>query len=68
MPRTDYQTLVNRGRKAGLGTRELYSALSARRPEDSDQTTGRTDSNGFVSVYGRNGQRVYRPGQWYPRS
>jgi hypothetical protein len=68
MSHTDYQTLINRGRKAGLGTRELYSALASRPPEAGDQGPGQTDSNGFVSRYILNGQRVYRPGQGYPRS
>lgn len=59
MSRTDYRTLIDRGRKAGLGTSELYSALTARRPEASDE--GRTDGNGFVPDYGNNGRREYHP-------
>jgi len=66
MSRTDFRTLLDRGRKAGLGTAELYSALTSRRPEASDHDVGRTDGNGFVSGYGRNGHLVYRPGG-YPR-
>src|SRR4051812_4526894 len=30
--RTDSRTLIDRGRKAGLGTAEMYRALAARRP------------------------------------
>jgi hypothetical protein len=61
MSRTDYHTLINRGRKAGLRTSELYSALSSRAPEGSDLGNGQADSNGFISRYNQNGQRVYQP-------
>ncbi len=57
---SDYHTLVNRGRKAGLTTRELYSALSTRPAEGNDRM-GQSDGNGFVSGYNQQGQRVYRP-------
>ncbi len=57
----DYRTLISMGRKAGLKTSELYQALSARRPEVGDRLTGQFDGNGFVSMYGTNGRRVYRP-------
>jgi hypothetical protein len=59
--RTDYRTLIDRGRKAGLGTADLYRALGAQRPEASDVLTERADSNGYVAGYGHNGKRVYRP-------
>ena len=61
MSHTDYQTLINRGRKAGLRTSELYSALSARAPEGTDLGNGQTDSNGFTTSYNQNGRRVYHP-------
>lgn len=67
MRHTDYRTLLDRGRKAGLGTAELYSALCARRPETSDQT-GASDGNGFVPSYNGHGQRIYRPIGPYGRS
>jgi len=54
MSRTDYRTLIDRGRKAGLGTSELYTALASRRPEAGDQV-GQSDGNGYVSDYGNNG-------------
>jgi hypothetical protein len=60
MPGTDYQRLIDRGRKAGLGTSELYRALGARRPEVGDQLC-RTDGNGFVNGYGARGERIFRP-------
>jgi hypothetical protein len=67
MHHTDYRTLINRGRKAGLRTTELYSAISARPPELSDLATGQADGNGFVSGINQNGQRVFRPAGHYPR-
>jgi len=62
MRRMNYSTMVDRGRKAGLGTGELYRALATRRPEASDGAIpGETDSNGFVPDYNGSGQRIYRP-------
>jgi hypothetical protein len=62
MRHTDYRTLVDRGRKAGLGTGDLYRALAARRPEGSDHgLVGQADGNGFVSGYDQHGQRVFLP-------
>jgi hypothetical protein len=61
MSRSDYRTLLNRGRKAGLNTRDLYCALSSRAPEAQDASGRAADDNGFVPVYTARGQRVYRP-------
>lgn len=61
MSRTDYRTLIDRGRKAGLGTSELYRAMTARRPETGDQTPGLSDGNGFVIGVQGNGRRTYLP-------
>jgi hypothetical protein len=61
MSRSDTRTLINRGRKAGLRTAELYSALAARPPEAGEGGWQQTDGNGFVSGYTQNGRRVYRP-------
>ena len=61
MSRSDYRTLLNHGRKAGLNTRELYNALASRPPEASDISAGQADGNGFVFDYTQRGQRVYRP-------
>jgi hypothetical protein len=68
MTHTDYRTLLSQGRKAGLRTSELYSAMSARRVGDADQGPGQADCNGFVSSYNQAGQRIYRPISGYPRS
>jgi hypothetical protein len=60
MSTTDNRTLINRGRKAGLSTRELYSAMASRPAEGTD-VMGRADTNGYVLGINALGQRVYRP-------
>jgi hypothetical protein len=57
---TDLRTLINRGRKAGLTTRELYSALGSRPLEGSD-SGGQSDPNGFVPSIDQSGHRTFRP-------
>jgi hypothetical protein len=64
---TDYRTLLNRGRKAGLTTAELYSAMSTRSSEGGDPLLGEADTNGFAQNYTKDGKRVYRPVGSYPR-
>jgi hypothetical protein len=61
MSHTDNRTLIDRGRKAGLGTAELYRALASRQPEGVDSALGRADCNGYIPTYTREGQRTYRP-------
>jgi hypothetical protein len=61
MRRSDYQTLLTRGRKAGLTTAEMYPALATRPPEAHANSNRLADGNGFVSDYTPAGQRVYRP-------
>jgi hypothetical protein len=61
MSRSDYRTLLNHGRKAGLSTREIYSALASRPAEAHDISNRQADGNGFVSEYTKGGNRVYRP-------
>ncbi len=68
MSHSDYRTLLNHGRKAGLTTAELYSSLSTRSPEGADSAPGHADSNGYVAGVNATGQRVYRPLGQYPRS
>lgn len=58
---THYQILINRGRKAGLTTRELYSAMPGRPVEGGDDLLGRADCNGYVPSISPQGQRIYRP-------
>jgi hypothetical protein len=67
MSRSDYRTLIDRGRKAGLGTSELYQAMTSRPPEGSEQARGQADGNGFVSAYDKGGHRVYQPVGSYRR-
>ena len=57
----DYRRLLDRGRKAGLNTRELYSAMSARPSEGSDLSPGQSDGNGYVSSYDDQGRLVFHP-------
>jgi hypothetical protein len=61
MSRSDYRTLIDHGRKAGLRTSELYQAMTSRPPEGAEQSLGQADGNGFVSAYDQGGHRVYRP-------
>jgi hypothetical protein len=58
---TNYRAMINRGRKAGLTTAELYSALATRPGEGSDLTPGTVDGNGFVTTYDNQGRRIFRP-------
>jgi hypothetical protein len=68
MSHSNYQTLINRGRKAGLNTRELYSALAARSEQAHEHVPGQTDCNGYVSGHNAQGQRVFQPHGNRPRS
>ena len=61
MSHSNYSTLIDRGRKAGLGTRELYTAMSTRPSEGLDEAPGQMDGNGFAPSYNQQGKRVYRP-------
>ena len=61
MRHVDYHSMIDRGRKAGLGTSELYRALAAQRSEGVDRSFGQADSNGFASEIDPQGQRVYHP-------
>ena len=61
MSRTDYRTLIDRGRKSGLRTSELYSALASRAPQVGDFQNGQTDGNGFVPALDPQGHPSYKP-------
>lgn len=67
MRRSDYHRLIDRGRKAGLGTGELYRAMTGQKP-DTAESVGETDGNGFVAEMDAHGQTVYRPGGEAKRS
>ena len=59
MNRSNYQSLLNRGRKAGLTTRELNLALASRPVSGEEQSPGQPDCNGSVWTINEHGQRVY---------
>jgi hypothetical protein len=59
MTRTNYHLMVNRGRKAGLSTREICPALSTQ-PVDGSEQPGLMDCNGMVSTVTPEGHRAYR--------
>jgi hypothetical protein len=61
MSQSHYRRLLDRGRKAGLNTNELYRALAGRQPLIGDGPAGQADSNGFVAHVQPNGQRCYLP-------
>jgi hypothetical protein len=61
MSHSNYIALINRGRKAGLSTRELYSAMATRPAEGVEEARGLLDGNGFVPSYDSQGRRVFRP-------
>jgi hypothetical protein len=61
MSHADYRTLVDRGRKSGLRTTEIYSALASRPPAAGDPITGQADSNGFVPALDPQGHHVFKP-------
>jgi hypothetical protein len=61
MPRLDHHTLINLGRRAGLKTSELYSALASCRLTAHQVRAGSTDGNGFVPGYDAAGNQIYEP-------
>jgi hypothetical protein len=61
MSHSNYLALIDRGRKAGLNTRELYTAMATRPAEGADQAPGQVDGNGYAQSYDAQGRRVYRP-------
>jgi hypothetical protein len=62
MTRSNYHLMIDRGRKAGLSTRELYLALLTQ-PIESSEQPGQMDCNGVVSTVTPEGHRGYRPGR-----
>ena len=60
-PGSNYRTLLNRGRKAGLSTREIYLALATLPAETTTSIEDRVDGNGFVATVDEQGRREYRP-------
>jgi hypothetical protein len=62
MRHTDHRTLIDRGRKAGLRTAELYNAMAAHPFDGRDHALKQADGNGFVPAFDGHGQCIYRPG------
>ena len=56
---SDYQLMLSRGRKAGLTSRELNSALIMRPVVGGEQLPGQSDCNGFISGVDAQGRRTY---------
>ena len=65
---SNYHLLLSRGRKAGLTTRELNSALSIHPVGGNEQQPGQSDCNGFVPGVDARGRRTYHPAVQAPRS
>lgn len=66
MSHTDYHNLINRGRKAGLNTADLYRAMSSRPPDRQSSRQGQTDCNGYTGDISEGGRIEYHPSK--PRS
>jgi hypothetical protein len=61
MTRSNYQSMLSRGRKAGLNTRELEAALACQPVSGDDSSSpGQPDCNGSVWTINEHGHRVYR--------
>ena len=63
MPRSSHRSLINMGRKAGLQTSELYTALAGRRPTTRELNDRGGDSNGYTPNVDADGRQVYTPTQ-----
>jgi hypothetical protein len=60
MRRSTIHNLIDMGRRAGLKTSELYSALSGHRPMVHDAAGYDRDGNGFRPSYDAAGHQVYQ--------
>lgn len=58
--RSNHHSLLSRGRKAGLSTRELNQALASGPAYGADQVPGQADCNGSIWTIDENGHRVCR--------
>jgi hypothetical protein len=59
MSRIDHRTLINLGRKSGLRTSDIYSALTARPTQATDLAA---DCNGFVPTFDSHGNVAWHSG------
>ncbi|MCS7016475.1 MAG: hypothetical protein RMJ19_00785 [Gemmatales bacterium] len=61
MPYHDRRAQIERGRKAGLQTQELYSALSNRAISSQELAQETVDANGYSAAVNADGRVYYRP-------
>jgi hypothetical protein len=61
MRHVDSRTLIDRGRKAGLGTAEIYGAISSLGCGIGDRTTSQADGNGYIPALDLDGNVVFLP-------
>jgi hypothetical protein len=59
MRHRDYNLMLSQGRKAGLTSRELNSALSMQ-PVEGGEQPGQPDCNGYISEIDASGHRTLR--------
>jgi hypothetical protein len=59
MTKSSIRRMLDRGRKAGVGTDELYRAIASRPAVAGDGGPGQTDCNGYTSQVAANGQRTF---------
>ncbi len=59
MNRIPIRRMLDRGRRAGLSTGELYRALASRPAAAGDAGPGQTDCNGYISQVSANGHRTF---------
>ena len=62
MPYNDRRAQIERGRKAGLQTSELYQALSSRPVSPQELTQEIVDENGYSVSLSSDGRVRYQPG------
>jgi hypothetical protein len=58
---SDYNLIIQRGRKAGLNTRELYSALNTRAEGNGEPQVTEADCNGYAVGFDADGHRIFEP-------
>ncbi|MCS7168759.1 MAG: hypothetical protein RMI91_13735 [Gemmatales bacterium] len=61
MAHYDRRAQIERGRKAGLQTREIYSALTHRSVSAQELAQEIVDANGYSAAVNADGRVYYRP-------
>jgi len=62
MPYSDHRAMVERGRKAGLQTADLYRTLENRPVPAHELANSMVDENGYSVAIRADGRISYRPG------